>query len=413
MSTFHQFGNHPDPDQLNAFAEHILPEHERPATLAHLADCATCRQIVFLAQQALEQERSVAELPLNQVPWFRRWNLVWPVTAAVACTLVTVVLLHNVRTSHLPQQEVQNQPPIVAPRSQASSLQPITPKASPQTERLRSTPPHSAGTHGAHRPVARSTAIQPGNSDTGGQIFSSQAQNNLPLNGRNFQTLIPLQNKAAAEGNASTHGTVAAAPPLSLTPVTPSEANSADQSGRGQYASAGAQAQSFTQRAVTPTSPVPAASSQSTTVDVASAPIAIQTENATVTAGALDADTTAASPDVSSSLPSKLPTTSRLSNGHATVALDSAGGLFLSQDAGVRWQPITQTWSGKIIKIAMAPASNTEPSKAKTSRSSQPLKSMANLGGSRASSARQQVFAVTTDTGEIWISSDGFEWKKR
>ena len=37
-------GVHPDPDVLNAFAESALAEHERAECLAHLADCAQCRE---------------------------------------------------------------------------------------------------------------------------------------------------------------------------------------------------------------------------------------------------------------------------------------------------------------------------------------------------------------------------------
>jgi len=37
MSEFLHPGNHPDADQLSAFAEHVLPDHERLETLAHLA----------------------------------------------------------------------------------------------------------------------------------------------------------------------------------------------------------------------------------------------------------------------------------------------------------------------------------------------------------------------------------------
>ena len=37
-------GVHPEPDSLNAFIEGVLPEHERLACMAHLADCELCRR---------------------------------------------------------------------------------------------------------------------------------------------------------------------------------------------------------------------------------------------------------------------------------------------------------------------------------------------------------------------------------
>ena len=49
MSELFQAGQHPDADQLNAFVEHTLPAHEQQQTLAHLALCPHCRQIVALS----------------------------------------------------------------------------------------------------------------------------------------------------------------------------------------------------------------------------------------------------------------------------------------------------------------------------------------------------------------------------
>ncbi len=49
MSELLQAGQHPDADQLNAFVEHTLPAHEQQQTLAHLAVCPACRQIVALS----------------------------------------------------------------------------------------------------------------------------------------------------------------------------------------------------------------------------------------------------------------------------------------------------------------------------------------------------------------------------
>ena len=49
MSEILQAGQHPDADQLNAFVEHTLPAHEQQQTLAHLAICPACRQIVALS----------------------------------------------------------------------------------------------------------------------------------------------------------------------------------------------------------------------------------------------------------------------------------------------------------------------------------------------------------------------------
>jgi anti-sigma factor ChrR (cupin superfamily) len=52
MSERLQSGLHLDAEILNAFAEGALPAHKREQALAHLAVCADCREIVFLAEQA-------------------------------------------------------------------------------------------------------------------------------------------------------------------------------------------------------------------------------------------------------------------------------------------------------------------------------------------------------------------------
>ena len=53
-------GLHPDADALNAFLEGALPEHKRAECLTHLADCALCREVVFLAREAAESEEPAA-----------------------------------------------------------------------------------------------------------------------------------------------------------------------------------------------------------------------------------------------------------------------------------------------------------------------------------------------------------------
>ena len=55
---------HPSPDLLNAYAEQALSGTEKDNVMEHLAACADCRDVVFLASQSQEQE---VELPLVAV----------------------------------------------------------------------------------------------------------------------------------------------------------------------------------------------------------------------------------------------------------------------------------------------------------------------------------------------------------
>jgi hypothetical protein len=113
-------------------------------------------------------------------------------------------------------------------------------------------------------------------------------------------------------------------------------------------------------------------------------------------------------------LPSKRLAASRISNGFQTLAIDSAGDLFLSKDAGVHWQHIAQQWTGRAIKVNLTtPAAAKQPDTGKAvSRAA--AASATDLGSvSPASSAKKPGFELTTDTGTTWFSSDGLTWEKK
>jgi hypothetical protein len=111
MADLLQHEQHPDADQLNAFVEKALPEHERLATLAHLAGCAECRNIVFLAQKDL-----LAEAPVTaeeKEPWWKAWWRPLPVAGvAVACMILLVVSVgvqRIVRNQNKPAYQARNE----------------------------------------------------------------------------------------------------------------------------------------------------------------------------------------------------------------------------------------------------------------------------------------------------------------
>src|SRR5690242_2297107 len=47
---------HLSPDLLNAYVEHSLSDEENSVVLSHLAACADCREVVFLASGVAEAE---------------------------------------------------------------------------------------------------------------------------------------------------------------------------------------------------------------------------------------------------------------------------------------------------------------------------------------------------------------------
>ena len=106
MNETFQSGLHPDADQLAAFAEQALPLHEREQTLAHLAECADCRQIVFLAQAAAPEEVAQTAPATARRPWFSGWNLLWPAVAALAGIVGLSIYLGRVRETSRTTQSV-------------------------------------------------------------------------------------------------------------------------------------------------------------------------------------------------------------------------------------------------------------------------------------------------------------------
>lgn len=82
---------HPESDLLAAFAESTLTRREREEVLGHLAVCARCRQMVFLAHQ-------VAPLPeidaiTNNVVARRFWQRKWLPLAASASAVVMLAVV--------------------------------------------------------------------------------------------------------------------------------------------------------------------------------------------------------------------------------------------------------------------------------------------------------------------------------
>lgn len=115
---------HPDANLLAAFAEHTLPEAERAAVVAHLMECADCRECVALALAAAEPEAVLAaqrSAGAGFRGWFREWR--WIASAAASCCLVAVTLQYY----GAPPARV----PAVSVSSKAAGLQTIN-KLPPQ-----------------------------------------------------------------------------------------------------------------------------------------------------------------------------------------------------------------------------------------------------------------------------------------
>ena len=77
-------------------------------------------------------------------------------------------------------------------------------------------------------------------------------------------------------------------------------------------------------------------------------------------------------------LPNKLPANTTVVKGKLMLKTDSAGALFLSQDAGKKWKTVKPVWHGKVVSLVAL--------------------------------AAEPAFQLTTDGGAIWLSRDGSRW---
>lgn len=80
---------HPEADLLAGFAENSLTRNERESVLSHLAMCARCREIIFLAH-GVEPTANIQSSELMARPFWRRsW---FPVMASAAAVVVLAVI---------------------------------------------------------------------------------------------------------------------------------------------------------------------------------------------------------------------------------------------------------------------------------------------------------------------------------
>jgi hypothetical protein len=121
-------------------------------------------------------------------------------------------------------------------------------------------------------------------------------------------------------------------------------------------------------------------------------------------------------------LPSKLPAAEVVSSGTHTLAADSAGTLFLSRDAGRHWKPVAAQWPGKVTRLRLTPAAAQQGGLEQLDRDQSSASAAANTAAdtiqlpsaapaAAKSPAPVMVFQLVTDSGAVWVSSDGLLWK--
>lgn len=108
---------HPDANLLSAYAQKALNPGEEATILGHLAQCADCRQVLFLAQPELEAAPQVVRQPAKTPAGFHgmRWAF-W----AAAVLVVGGLLMLNDRQQSSHDQIAQVAPPAMTQPTAAS-----------------------------------------------------------------------------------------------------------------------------------------------------------------------------------------------------------------------------------------------------------------------------------------------------
>jgi len=184
---------HPSPDVLTSFMERTLPPVESDMVTHHLAQCAECREVVFLASDAAEDElrerellaaaaatRRVAPMPLyaassraaaalanaSRPRWTGRMR--WAVSIAAAAFLVSgglVLQFSRAGSGHnaAPLTVASNRPAPARPEAQPTATAANSQEASakpPVSETLAKAAPHRATTARAKKGPAQTTVAR-------------------------------------------------------------------------------------------------------------------------------------------------------------------------------------------------------------------------------------------------------------
>jgi hypothetical protein len=425
MSDLLQPGRHPDADQLNALIEHALPFHEQQQTLAHLAICADCREIVSLSQQCAPHELQETRKIVARWPWFFGWNVAWPVSAAVACILIFAIHLHTTRVSInkdtiATTAEVQKtplSPPIASP------VPPTQPKPAPNKQPI-GVPPSalSAG------------ALTDANAGGINGTSQSESVNSLP---RRDRDVTSLSHAGTASPFGSPHGSAYRSTPDSREVTNAGPASAVV--GGLLSSSVAAQARPYNAGTVNQMQQQKIDSAPRQDNQAISSEHLLNPRYQAAAAPPLMAPSVAVSAGVSQtvevpgptsmvataafgqsqtakelpSLPSHLPVLSVVSNTRQTLAIDTDGALFLSKDR-VSWQAIEPQWTGRAVKVRVVQSSPPSGQTAfKDTEGSPTSHGLAMSMGAPIVTVPPSVFELTTDAGVIWTSIDGQTWKQK
>ena len=124
-------------------------------------------------------------------------------------------------------------------------------------------------------------------------------------------------------------------------------------------------------------------------------------------------------------LPSGLNAVSSAAMLNRLLAVDSAGTLFLSSDAGKHWDAVPVQWAGKVVgvyaqpRIPAVPAESSETAAASIALAPSPPPADAQSAAVQPANIKASppvpavVFRLVNDQHRAWISSDGKTWHEQ
>ena len=421
---------HPGADTLSAFAERTLPQNERARVLAHIAECARCREVLYLAQAAIEQDIAPAAGKEGaQRGWIASAFVKWRVALIPAAALATVggIVLW-----------VQMQP--AAPRTEMAQLiapqAPAEPAAPPRTRTAARTD------HPNQAPVAPTAAssVARENKNPQGAVSGRAAREEMAQN-------KPTPRARVAVGEAQTYHAppldarsasmaIQAPQPAALNAHAPTAFSHSLVQPRWQQQAADAARPASTALNVEPPPPPP------NLISVHSAAMVPATVGPELT-DAQPVQNLALTPQALNNiasfrlvnrakLPSGLNVVSSATLLNRLVALDSAGSVFLSKDGGIHWEPVRAQWAGKAIAVQAPSEGLFRVSALAAARPSQPVRLASQAPAERnqdesvklsppptgaGAQASEQVpsmqFTLVTDRHQTWVSADGKLWREQ
>jgi len=384
---------HPDAESLNAFVEQALGAAERAQVLSHLAGCGRCRQVVFLVQAAAEEETparvATSRAARESWRWIADWRWIWVPVAALAAVVVLAVTF-NLWTGGLrpkraaaapeiakvmPQSPMQAPAPVLPEHKNAETTQAVVPPAALKL-------PAKRASSFAERAPAASTGQFPAAS-SGGPLLAGS------FHGEGYAPL----SAASASGAGAAEGPVPGGqantvlfkpqPGPSLWPQQTLQKQAMDapakNAGGTQLAQTSLRAMggSQTVRALSFAAAMPRSEAQ----PAAGNSLAVSMKRTLTAAPALAGIG-------GFKLPGGVRAVSAAVTLDRTLAVDPTGALFLSEDAGLHWEPITQQWTGRVLEVrATKPASDP--------------------------AAPALGFELMNEAGLTWTSMDGKVWKAK